>query len=65
MFCPGSGTEPAQPKQPGLESDLALQAAFADINIRKSGSLVTPTTASVQCTKKKHLHYSRALGTPE
>ena len=36
LFCPGSGTEPAQPKQPGLESAFALQAAFADINMRKS-----------------------------
>ena len=30
MFCPGSGTEQAQPG-----SALALPAAFADINIHK------------------------------
>ena len=33
MFCPGSGTERAQPKTQG--SALILQAAFADINIAK------------------------------
>jgi hypothetical protein len=34
MFCPGSGTEQAQPG-----SALSLQAAFADINIHKSRSV--------------------------
>jgi hypothetical protein len=34
MFCPGSGTKQAQPG-----SALALQAAFADINIHKSRSV--------------------------
>jgi hypothetical protein len=34
MFCPGSGTKQAQPG-----SALALQAAFADINIAKGSSV--------------------------
>ena len=34
MFCPGSGTEQAQ-----LRIGFTLQAAFVDINIRKSWSV--------------------------
>ena len=38
MFCPGSGTEQAQPRtQDGTA--LALPATFADINIHKSRSV--------------------------
>jgi hypothetical protein len=39
MFCPGSGTKQAQPGR-GLQSPLPCQAAFADISIRKSCSVL-------------------------
>jgi hypothetical protein len=47
MFCSGSGTKPAQPV-----SALALQAAFADINIHKSMSVYYVRRLDVMTTSR-------------